>query len=320
MMNFFKQISRCVLVLLVLGGPPALVRYKSEFLTATTFFELLRTYLATTAFVGALWAVYLKDTRLRSGSEYVLISLFMFVLTLSIASVGALLLILDEAMLKPAAAYFGYLALILYVLSLGGLVSTVFVQSYNEVYNLRTNKFYKYFRPFRWLRSKFAKDDNYELSVEPRSYEVGKCSLMSNLFVEPVDRERTGPEKDRVATEKERIKKGASLLLAGTITSAVIDEIAKWLVRRLQQNETASYVACDRHPFGIWERLKDHGVEDKREGHPLRDSLVLVDVFTPAFGFTDEIHEEQSATGREWRRMCDGQDICWSTHGREPGI
>jgi hypothetical protein len=293
MMYCLKQISRCAWLLLIIAGPPTLVLYKTNFLAPSTFFELLRIYLATTAFVGALWAVYLKDARLRSGSEYVLISLFSFVLIVAIASVGATLLVIDEPVLQPFAAYFSYLALILYVVSMGSLVLTVFVQSYNEVYNLRTNKFFKYFRPFRWLRNKFAKDENYELSVEPRTYEVGKCPLMSSLFTAPAGRERTNPEKDRDTADKERVKKGASVLLTGTITGGVLDEVMKWVVRRLQQNETANYVACDRHPFGIWDRLKEQGLEEKREGHTLRDSLVLVDVFTPAFGFTDEIHEDR---------------------------
>ena len=293
MMYYMRLIGRCVLILLVLGGPPALVWYKSDFLTAGTFFELLRIYLATTAFVGALWAVYLKDARLRCRSEYLMVFLLLFVVILAFAAVGALLLLLDKAELKPASTYFGYLALICYVILLGYLVNTVFVQSYNEVYNLRTNKFYKYFRPFRLLRNTFAKDENYELSVEPRTYDVGRCPLMSNLFNEPASRERSASEKERFATEKDRIKKGASVLLTGTITGAVIDEIAKWLVHRLKENETASYVACARHPFDIWERLKAQGIEEKRDGHPFRDSLVLVDVFTPAFGFTDEIHEDR---------------------------
>ncbi len=293
MLYFLKQLSRCFVLLVIIAGPPALVRYKTDFLPPSTFFELLRTYLATTAFVGALWAVYLKDARLRSGSEYVLIALFSFVMIVAIASIGATLLVIDEPMLQPSAAYFSYLALILYVVSIGSLVLTVFVQSYNEVYNLRTNKFYKYFRPFRWLRNKFAKDEHYELSAEPRTYEVGKCPLMSNLFQVPVGRDRTTTDKERDTADKERVKKGASVLLTGTITGGVLDEVIKWMVRRLQQNETANYVACDRHPFGIWELLKEQGLEEKREGHPLRDSLVLVDVFTPAFGFTDEIHEDR---------------------------
>jgi hypothetical protein len=104
-------------------------------------------------------------------------------------------------------------------------ILTVFVQSYTEVYNLRTNKFYKYFLPFRWLRSKFAKDEHYELSVEPRNYDVGKCSLMSNLFPPPEGRDRTNSEKERDTADKERIKRGASVLLTGTITGGVLDDI-----------------------------------------------------------------------------------------------
>ena len=129
MMYYMKQFSRCLLLLLIIAGPLALVRYKREFLAPSTFFELLRTYLPTTAFVGALWAVHLKDSRLRSGSEYVLISLFSFVLIVAIASVGATLQIINEPKLQPLASYFSYLALILYVVSMCSLVLTGVLQT-----------------------------------------------------------------------------------------------------------------------------------------------------------------------------------------------
>jgi hypothetical protein len=293
MMGFIKWVGRLALILLIIGGPISLARYKEDFLNSTQQFELLRTYLTTTAFVGALWAIYLKDARLRSRSEYVLISLFLFVVIMAIATIGATLRAIDEQATKRYANYFGYLALVLYVISLSSLVITVFVQSYNEVYNLRTNKFYKYFRPFRWLRNKFAKDEHYELSAETRTYDAEKCPLMSNLFATPTGRERTSTENGCYTLDKERIKKGASILLTGTISSGVLDEITKWVLQRLQANETANYVACDRHPISIWESLKDHGIENPKAGHALRDSLVMVDVFTPAFGFTDEIHEDR---------------------------
>jgi hypothetical protein len=289
--TFCKLVGLLVLLVLVFGGPAALVSYKSDFLKDSAFFELLRTYLATTAIVGALWAVYLKDTRLRSGSEYVLVSLFFFVLTLAIAAVGAILLVIEVESVKPGAAYFGYLALVFYVMSLGLLVTAVFVRSYNEVYNLRTNKFYKYFKPVRRLRGWFASDKNYEFSFQERDYDVGKCVLMANLFGEPAD--RTDAEKERMPFEKDRIKQGASLLLTGTVTAAVIEKVVEWIIRRMEKNETASYVACDRHPYSIWEQLQAHGLENLHMGAPLSDNLVLIDVFTPAFGFTDDIHQER---------------------------
>jgi len=293
MSSFYKAIGLFVLLLLVFGGPALLVWYKSDFLKDSAFFELLRTYLATTAIVGALWAVYLKDTRLRSGSEYVLVSLFFFVLTLAIAAVGAFLLVIEVEWVKPGSSYFGYLALVFYVMSLGLLVTTVFVRSYNEVYNLRTNKFYKYFKPVRRLRAWFAKEDkDYEFSFEERKqYEVGNCVLMANLFGIPAD--RTDAAIKRMPTEKTRIKQGASLLLTGTLTAVVIDRVVEWVIKRMEENETASYVVCDRHPHAIWERLQAHGLDKQHGSGHLSDNIVLVDVFTPAFGFTDDIHHER---------------------------
>lgn len=291
-MTFFKVVSLLVLLILVIGGPAALVTYKADFLKDSAFFELLRTYLASTAFVGALWAIYLKDTRLRAGSEYVLVSLFFFVVTLIFASIGAVLLVVEVETMKPWAAYFGYLALLVYVFSLCILITAVFVRSYNEVYNLRTNKFYKYFKPVRWVRSWFANDKSYEFSFQEREYEVGKCVLMANLFSDSAG-ERTTADKERINSEKERIKKGASILITGTVTASVIEKVVEWMVKRLDKNETASYVVCDRHPYAIWEQLNVNGLEKQRDGVPLSNSIVLVDVFTPAFGFTDDIHMER---------------------------
>lgn len=287
-----KVIGLVALILLVFAGPAALVSYRSNAMEGGAFSELLRTYLATTAFVGALWAAYLKDTRLRSGSESVLVSLFFFVATLAIAAVGAVLSAIGAGWSKLVAAYFGYLSLVFYVASLAILVATVFAKSYNEVYNLRTSKFYKYFKPVRRLRGWFANDKNYEFSFQDRDYEVGKCVLMANLFPESPD--RTAADEKRISSEKERIKKGASMLLTGTVTAAAIEKVVEWVIKRMEKNETASYVACDRHPYAIWERLQANGLDNKQQGGvPLSNNLVLVDVFTPAFGFTDDIHQER---------------------------
>lgn len=294
MAKILRVIGLIVLLLVIVTGPGVLVAFKSDFLKDSAFFELLRTYLATTAFVGALWAVYLKDTRLRSGSEYVLVSLFFFVLTLTVAAIGAVLLVIEVESVKVWAAYISYLALFIYVVSLWFLVSSVFVRSYNEVYNLRTNKFYKYFKPFRVVRGWFANDKTYEFSFQEREYDVGRCVLMSPLFELPPEKKEKGTtDEKRFAAEKERIKKGVSLLVTGTITAAVTEKVVEWMVKRLEKNETASYVVCDRHPHAIWERLQANGLEKLRDGAPLSNSIVLVDVFTPAFGFTDDIHQER---------------------------
>jgi hypothetical protein len=234
--------------------------------------------------------MYLKDTRLRSGSEYVLVSLFLFVLTLAIAAVGALLLAIEAEWAKFGAAYFGYLALVLYVMSLGVLVTTVFVRSYNEVYNLRTNKFYKYFKPVRRLRGWFASDKNYVFSFQDRDYDMGMCLLMGHLFGDPAD--RTGADKDRMSLEKQRIKTGASILLTGTVTAMLIEKVVEWIINRMEKNETACYVVCDRHPRAIWDRLQANGL-DKQNAVAVSNNIVLVDVFTPVFGFTDDIYQEQ---------------------------
>jgi hypothetical protein len=50
--TFFKLVGLLVLLVLIFGGPAALVSYKSDFLKDIAFFELLRTYLATTASSG----------------------------------------------------------------------------------------------------------------------------------------------------------------------------------------------------------------------------------------------------------------------------
>jgi hypothetical protein len=96
-----------------------------------------------------------------------------------------------------------------------------------------------------------------------------------------------------MASEKDRIKKGASILLTGTVTAAVIGKVVEWVIKRMEKNETASYVVCDRHPHAIWERLHANGLEKQHGGAPLSNNIVLVDVFTPAFGFTDDIHQER---------------------------
>jgi hypothetical protein len=136
----------------------------------------------------------------------------------------------------------------------------------------------------------FASDKSYEFTFQEREYDVGKCVLMAKLFNEPTasDEKKSGEK-----SEKDRIKKGASILLTGTVTAAVIEKVLEWVIKRMEKTETATYVVCDRHPHAIWERLKACGLDKQHGGASLSDNIVLVDVFTPAFGFTDDIHQER---------------------------
>lgn len=88
---------------------------------------------------------------------------------------------------------------------------------------------------------------------------------------------------------------------------AKADEIAGELaVIFLRHDANVQYASCARHPIEFWQHLKgvwsaQTGTEQWKE---VRQRIVLVDAFSPHFGFTDSIHNHMSEKLRQ-----DGAEI-----------
>jgi hypothetical protein len=259
----------------VLALPLLFATLSTTFGSAAQLRELLRLQLMSAAFVTALWALYVKDNRLRAHSENVLVSLVIFVIALLVGLVASLIGAFDYPEWLPAASrVVGLLSLEVYVIATAVLLVYVFTHTYNAVYNLRKDKFLKYFRPFRYLRARFGPHKPYEITMRPRTLPDTLPQLLQVC---------TSTTEDR-----ERLKGGAAILVKGKISTAILRDVLRALVDQLKSNTTLNLVVAGDHPHRYWMLMNDLGADAHAK------DIVFVDAYTPVFGFTDDdINNEQ---------------------------
>lgn len=95
------------------------------------------------------------------------------------------------------------------------------------------------------------------------------------------------------------------------LTLSEADEIAADLASRfLQEGCFVQYASCSRHPIEFWTYLKASW--GSRVGTPdwsdVSGNLVLIDAFSPHFGFTDSVHQKMA-----WKAEEDGATVIASS-------
>lgn len=232
---------------------------------------LLASFLVSTAFVTALYTSFSNDKRLRSNSGKVLVALIWFAVAILVLAVALLLTAVGtQQQIAQGAAYMG---IIIYFYTFAYLLFGVFLPTYNQVYNLRTNKLYKHFPPISTLRAIFAVDKRYETGPPEARADV-RFGVYGALLT---------PE------ECARLGRGGAVLLTGASTHQVLVDVMALIGERVRLDETVNYVCCDRHPNEIWEMLRPAFGTDLAR---LRKSLVFVDGYSQSFAFTDDIQKE----------------------------
>jgi hypothetical protein len=307
----------CLVLIIFLAVPLAFGPSTHKVAATSDLLNWLRLFLTTCAFVGALWAVYLKDSRLRANSDNVLISLSLFVIaTFCLAGAVVSMQLANslpdslaiESITKgqhsseapPQAvgtvtagarlvflwlsAYLSLLSFEAFLVALAGLLLFVFLRTYNQLYNLRTNKAIKYFKPIHVIRVALKSHKPYEYKMSPRK--VPSSGELWTLL----------DEGERQALQHN----GASFLIKGSINNRVIDSILDWMLGRISDGETANYVVADRHPIEIWERMKQASAGI----NAFNKNFVFIDAYTPSFGFTDDIYDRNAASLKDEGVAC----------------
>jgi hypothetical protein len=247
-----------------------------DLLKTTTIIELLKIYFATSALVTALFTLYAKDNRLRAISENILVTLIFFLSSTIFILISLFItnLHLKSILLDAIIIILNYTSLLIYILTLIGLLFYVFLRSYNQIYNLRVDKVWRYFKPVKFLY-RLRGHKRYELHVNERKINENSFEKIKHLF-----------SKEEILL----IAKGASILITGEPTDKSKELVLDILKERIEVGETANYISADFHPFEIWTKLK----AKLRENYNVHKDCVFIDAFTPSFGFTDEIYEDYS--------------------------
>lgn len=265
-----------VLILAILAVvllPIKLEVFGGKLSDSNTIVDLLKVFLPTAALVTAMYTLYSKDDRLRANSENVLVSLILFLFSCILLAVALLFANLSSSF-SAIAGGLAWASLVVYAVAFVSLVFLVFLRSYNEIYNLRTDKVWKYLKPIKKALSILNPYKHYEVNVESRTVQADSFQVFRQYFSDD---------------EIKQLASGGSILLTGFPTNESVNLTLDFVCERLGQGETLNYVSVDRHPWEIWSLLKTRcaGLQDKQK------DIVFIDAFSPSFAFTDDIHEDR---------------------------
>jgi hypothetical protein len=154
-------------------------------------------------------------------------------------------------------------------------------KAYAQIYLFRDSGYLKYLNPFNFFR-KFS-DRTYVLHMQERKGFTFPPLKLTNKDVET-------------------IRDGYSILLTGPryIEDKMKANMIESIAQALDDGETVDYVCTDQHPFRIRAMLTD---SLKKLGKELTDyygtDIVIIDAFTPVFGFREDILDEERKTTRQ---------------------
>jgi hypothetical protein len=249
--------------------------------------ELLKIALTTCAFITALYALYSKDARLRASGELLFFSLMFFIGSTFLLVVAIVMTKANPTGTRELAStgFVTYTAILMYVAGVASLIFMVFLPTYNQLYNLKTNKPIRNLKPIRWIRVKLGWDKKrYELHVKPRA--AGEfLSILSGILS---------------ANEVDQLRRGGAILLTGVPTLRYLEPISQLVLERMNLKETVNYVCTHRPPGELWTALAAIGAQD------FRSAFVFIDAYSPNFAFTDDIHRDrlEQLGGKGVKRVC----------------
>ncbi len=277
-MNKFIKILPFILILVLLTVLFLLAfwiaTYMSGFSNSDVILELLKISLATSAFVIALYTLFSKDTRLRANGENILVVLIVFI-------TSNILLIFSFVLSKacyseyPITTAVTIAAILLYLGSFLFLFK-IFLNAYNQIYNLRTNKFVKYFKPIRIILDAVRPYKHYETKSVPRETNQDSFQLLRSHL------------RDH---EIEELAKGGSILITGPPQRALFDPVFALMHERLTKgNETVNFVCADQHPYRLLELFKSKYTIPQSK----HKDIVFIDAYSPSYSFFEDIQQENS--------------------------
>lgn len=149
----------------------------------------------------------------------------------------------------------------------------------------------KFLTPYRWYQKRqlaMRDEQNYELDAPkllPELKEVvTSChNTIPNLHL-------SGSVQTNGETPRCIIFHGASLIESDQF---IIELVHKLMIEG--EDWTLQYTTCIRHPYELMNKLKDSWEKTNADVRKLYKQIVVVDAYTPHFGFIDKVHVERTA-------------------------
>lgn len=190
----------------------------------------------------------------------------------------------------PLSSALEQLSYLLLILSVAAVLFGIW-RLHNRVRNFRTDNLFKNLSIIRRLRLKWRKlkaRKAYEHDVDPIPPE-----LLQTITEFP-EFEGSGIDLDSGPLENGGQEFSRSIAVISPSYVAGDELSVKIAYEFLNAGTWVQYTACSRHPAEFIEALYSHCEKKERSWSDLADRIVVVDGFTPHFGFTDSVHWEMN--------------------------
>lgn len=233
--------------------------------------NLLYAYVGSSAFTATLYTLFSRDPRLKPGAPGLLKVLLILCIGVVSEVLAVFINIFKDRFVATLFSITFICSLALFIIGWFGLFF-VYYKAHIRIFHLRESIRLHHLRPFRWIRR--LRRQEYEHEMEKRDVK----GQLRSLSVKLSD-----------AARKE-IAKGYSFLLTGDDENRILDTVFELILDGLEKDETVNFVCINKHPIQVWERMKHNSRFSDME-EKIRNDFIIIDAYTPNYGFDDEINE-----------------------------
>jgi len=217
--------------------------------------------------------------------------------TVALVVVGLVLDVLSDLLVDISDIAFAGVSVAAKVLLFSAAISLIFdiASIYNQQVHFRDDPGYKVLKNSAFMRKRKAArrlrnpQPTYEHTAK-RMPATLAAELKALTFLDPAVVEEA---ERRTADTSDQIRLSASLAYVATAIKNVDAKLLSIAGAFLKNGCPVQFITCIRHPAEFLVQLrtwwKENGQSDWSE---VNKRVIVVDAFTPHFGFTDSIHEE----------------------------
>lgn len=236
--------------------------------------------LALLAFIMAFYGLVIRERKSQYLLRPLLSTAFVFLAVLALSLLEA---VARKFGRPDLAAAFGNLSATALLFGVG-LVWYRLIDINNRIFHLRTDKWIKNTRALQWLRAqkeKWTAGSTYEHN--PRVFGEELRDAIANTSI--ISRADLDGSLDRSGGE------ALALSISAPDLSMATEATTKLATAFLAENFFVQYACCGRHPIEFIRALKTESGDHWKD---YTERVVVVDAYTPHFGFLDSTHRERT--------------------------
>jgi hypothetical protein len=250
-------------------------------------FDLTTKSIAILAFVVAFYALIARERK----TPYLTNRVFATIITVLFAVVADVLSSILKSISSKTSEVLHAGATLLFIIALAYVALGVF-RVYNRQINLRDDHPFqnlRIIRRFRLVLSQLRRRKPYEFDTPALTPGLREALRQTNyLAAAQLD------TAFKVIDAVDVVKLSLSAVIRVPSPSRA-DWFAIDLAKRFLVNDCPiQFVSCVRHPIEFIAQLSKSWQQDSRDWQQIRQKIVVVDAFSPHFGFSDTVHDEMT--------------------------